>query len=752
MMALRCTMFILLAGLAALASTIGVDARPAQDQMIIRVDRDNVVIANSCLIEITAPYIEDLDGNGVIQIIDDDITVRLGDQTLRGADPTRTPELYTGTGILVTGQNVTIIGGRIEGFNVGLHAREADGLNVHQLEIRDGFRQRLSSTSETEHTDDWLWPHENDAGEWASQYGAGVLVERSSNVMLQKIIARDVQNGIMLDRVRQARITGCDCSFLSGWGLSLWRSSDNLIRGNAFDFCVRGYSHGVYNRGQDSAGILLFEQCSRNRIIDNSATHCGDGLFAFAGREALGEVNPRDDINWYRQRGNNENVIVGNDFSDCVAHGLELTFSFNNRIHGNAFARNGITGIWAGYSQATIIDGNTFRANGDMGYGLERGGINIEHGVGNKIIGNSFEDDACAIHLWRDDDPAIAALPWSGANAAALSETVVRNNVIAKSPIGIHLRDEPSVKLRDNEFRIVNEDVRSEGASSTISMSGDLVVPAPPDVRRVRRKSPVGQRADLDGRAYIVMTPYGPFDFNGLHMVHDGTSITERGTTQSTFRLLGRREWLQHAQADLSRFISVASDSNGLVTESSFDNLPFGTLAIVRCFVRNAGLHDATVTYAPAVGEPIAARVSEVYPRWFIRSFPSPVDPREDIETWREAATTVFPVDRLGLSETFGDGGPSWMTMDARPVDHFGTIAETTIELPAGTWWLKTTSDDGIRVWIDDQMVIDDWTWHPPREQIAEFELEAARTITIRVEHFELDGYAVLDCRLYPVR
>ena len=56
----------------------------------------------------------------------------------------------------------------------------------------------------------------------------------------------------------------------------------NVIARNACDYCIRGYSHGVYNRGQDSAGILMFEQCSRNVIADNSVTHGGDGIFGFA--------------------------------------------------------------------------------------------------------------------------------------------------------------------------------------------------------------------------------------------------------------------------------------------------------------------------------------------------------------------------------------------------------------------------------------------------------------------------------------
>ena len=52
---------------------------------------------------------------------------------------------------------------------------------------------------------------------------------------------------------------------------------------NRIDWCVRGYSHGFYNRGQDSAGLLMYEQSSRNTVAYNSVTHGGDGLFLWAG-------------------------------------------------------------------------------------------------------------------------------------------------------------------------------------------------------------------------------------------------------------------------------------------------------------------------------------------------------------------------------------------------------------------------------------------------------------------------------------
>ena len=48
--------------------------------------------------------------------------------------------------------------------------------------------------------------------------------------------------------------------------------------------------------------------------------------------------------------------------------------------------------------------------------------------------------------------------------------------------------------------------------------------------------------------------------------------------------------------------------------------------------------------------------------------------------------------------------------------------------------------------------MIDDWTWHPPKTHTYSFETPDTREISIRVEHFELDGYAVLTLDIEPQR
>ena len=95
---------------------------------------------------------------------------------------------------------------------------------------------------------------------------------------------------------------------------------------NRIDWCVRGYSHGFYNRGQDSAGLLIYEQSSRNVVAFNSITHGGDGVFLWAGQSTMDTG----------QGGANDNVFYDNDVSHAVANGIEATFSRNifvgNRI------------------------------------------------------------------------------------------------------------------------------------------------------------------------------------------------------------------------------------------------------------------------------------------------------------------------------------------------------------------------------------------------------------------------------------
>ena len=93
----------------------------------------------------------------------------------------------------------------------------------------------------------------------------------------------------------------------------------------------------------------------------------------------------------------------------------------------------------------------------------------------------------------------------------------------------------------------------------------------------------------------------------------------------------------------------------------------------------------------------------------------------------------------------------AWGVGDAVPHrvrgDRFATLATTELELPKGRYRIRTISDDGIRVWIGEKKVIDNWTHHAPTEDVAEVDLPAG-SHTVRVEHFEIDGVAHLELNL----
>ena len=151
---------------------------------------------------------------------------------------------------------------------------------------------------------------------------------------------------------------------------------------NRASYNVRGYSHGFYRRGQDSADLLMYEQSSRNLVAYNSMTHGGDGLFLWAGQSTMDTG----------QGGSNDNLFYANDFSFAPTNGMEATFSrnrfINNRIEGSDH------GLWGGYSYDSEITGNDFVRN--------RIGIAIEHGQDNVIAGNWFSGDSTAISIWAN--------------------------------------------------------------------------------------------------------------------------------------------------------------------------------------------------------------------------------------------------------------------------------------------------------------------------------------------------------------
>ncbi len=75
------------------------------------------------------------------------------------------------------------------------------------------------------------------------------------------------------------------------------------------------------------------------------------------------------------------------------------------------------------------------------------------------------------------------------------------------------------------------------------------------------------------------------------------------------------------------------------------------------------------------------------------------------------------------------------------PAARFGVTAEGVVDLPAGEYELATISDDGIRVWVDDALVVDRWSGH--ESELAIVPIAPGRR-RLRVEYYQVDGWVEL--------
>jgi tetratricopeptide (TPR) repeat protein/tRNA A-37 threonylcarbamoyl transferase component Bud32 len=87
---------------------------------------------------------------------------------------------------------------------------------------------------------------------------------------------------------------------------------------------------------------------------------------------------------------------------------------------------------------------------------------------------------------------------------------------------------------------------------------------------------------------------------------------------------------------------------------------------------------------------------------------------------------------------------------DAKRVFNFGVVATTRIDLPAGKYRLSTTSDDGIRGWLDGTRFVALWGPQPSSTEDAVVEM-AAGAHDLRIEFFQQVGVYDLWLQVAPL-
>ncbi|MCB0825020.1 MAG: right-handed parallel beta-helix repeat-containing protein [Armatimonadetes bacterium] len=736
--------------------------------------RPGLMITRSCRIKTADKLITNADESGqagAIRISGDNITVDFQGSVLRGSEKAVEPDERKGTALSITGDNVTIKNATIRGYKIGVAAWKSKNLQIIDSDFSYNWKQRLKSDLKKEDVSDWMSFHNNENNEWL-RFGAGIYLQNCDDATIRNVTINGGQCGLMMTNCKRATVEHNDFSFNSAIGVGMYRTTDSKIQFNKIDFCVRGFSYGVYNRGQDSAGILMYEQSSRNKIYCNSVTHGGDGLFLWAGQFTMDTG----------QGGCNDNEIISNDFSHAPTNGIEVTFSRNYMI--NNLMMECWHGIWGGYSFESVIDNNQFKHNAES--------IAIEHGQNNRIMGNTFDGENMGINLWAnaEQDPNWGYVK----HRDTRSHNILIGGNLFKNieREALRIRKTTGVDIRGNTFTMIGESLafeesgfayppagnfiqsddeqpqfigngntveaqpKKDGNSSMLDGAGrtrfanildDQKYKAQWQVRpEVKDKAIKAEEvfwpADkLRGRRYILVDEWGPHDFKSPKL-WPREYLQPKTKGAKVYEILGPKgSW------KLSRATDgvTLSESHGTVPGFVEITFPAGQVTDWEVVLEYVG--EETTDYRGMItpaGKPVQFKSGgfDVPIEWNVRFWnydPETQDPRTQFEAFdkvRQGNRTATITSR--------DLNYGWSASPAPGVnnDYFATVAEGEFTIQPGEYIFDLTSDDGVRLYLDGKLIHDDWTYHAPKSERIPVKLGGKHKV--KIEHFELNGYSSL--------
>ena len=677
-----------------------------------------MVIAHSMKIR-PGHYAAPAGDSAALTIRGSDLTVDLTGVELIGTPDRGQPDQFAGTAVRIDGgRNITVKGLHARGYKIGIIARGVTRLSLLNNDLSYNWKPRLYSGIVKESLIDWLDYHQNEKDEWL-RYGAGIyLVDVTIGEIKGNTIVQGM-NGLLMTRSTGVRVWNNTFSYNSGLGIGMYRASRNMIMHNHVDWNVRGYSHGFFNRGQDSAGLLMYEQSSDNVVAYNSVTHSGDGLFLWAGQNTMD--NGRG--------GANDNLFYRNDFSYAPTNGIEATFS------RNAFVENVIKeswhGLWGGYSFESVVLGNKFSHNVEA--------IAIEHGQDNRIAGNTFDGDTVAVHLWWNK---VAPSDWGYPkfrDTHSRTYTIAGNTFIG-SRIALRVDNTQGARVDGNLFTKVDTIRKLSGDSagwSFMSATRAAVAAIPAKYRVARLPGgidPILPKGARQGRATIIVDEWGPYDWKSPKLWpvgrDDGTPVK--------LRVLGPPGRWGFVGSEGVESVSPKSGRIGdtivLVPKIGRENdfriqLSYRGGGITTQF----GEHTAsgrTAVFEWSRFSPVAT--------WHVAFFPfdSLTTPRNDMAAiargLKGIPVATLDTNRLDLS---------WYGPPRKAIPQSSVLSEatTTVTVGAGPYILRTIADDAVRVYLDDKLVIDDWT--PGESHTARAHVMLTDTHRIRVVHLQLTGW-----------
>ncbi|MFN2457462.1 MAG: right-handed parallel beta-helix repeat-containing protein [Chitinophagaceae bacterium] len=668
----------------------------------------------------------------VIRITGNNVIVDFNNAALQGIHSPLQPDKFTGVAIIVeNGKNITIKNLSAKGYKIAVLAKNVQGLTIENCDFSYNYRPHLNSTREKEDISDWMSYHQNEKDEWL-RYGAAMYLRNCNNATVRNCKVTGGQNALMMVESSDGMIYNNDFSFNSGIGLGMYRCNRNKVLYNKINFNVRGYSHGVYNRGQDSAGILVYEQSNNNLFYRNSVTHGGDGFFLWAGQTTMNTG----------QGGCNDNILLRNDFSYAPTNGIEVTFS-RNIITGNRIFECD-HGIWGGYSFNTKFNDNQFRNN--------RIAIAIEHGQENNIHHNLFYADKEAIKLWaRKEQPA----DWGYAKHrdTRSRDYAIVSNSFNNIPVVFNLNRTITLNIFNNIFTECDKIFKTDSTVLDLDTTYNeriynSIIDTTYDIPEIKNPvDPFKGGGKLAGRKNILITDWGPYDFR--YPIIWNTNPTDTSDIMQ-FELKGPKgKWKVVSSKGVTDISATSGNFPATITTTKTDSITT----------------DISIQLQ-YVGEPITTpfgqRVSAGKPyTFYFKKFFQPIDWQVKWYAFDSVSNPVKETNnllRIQKQNHFKTEAVKkldyawWGGIKAdKQYQQFVTVANGTANIPTGTYELGVTWDDAVRIYVDDKLIIDEWNPslykfdESPHKKV---KLKLSGNHNFTVEHVELGGFATLSLKM----
>jgi parallel beta-helix repeat protein len=699
--------------------------------------RQGIVINHSGTVKSKEYHFAGTDSLSTAIIIQgENITIDFKGAGINGtADPMH-PDQFKGTGIFIKrGKNITLKNLTVRGFKVGVLARGIKNLKIINGDFSYNFRQHLNSSRQTEDLADWQSYHHNEHDQWL-RYGAGIYLRECDSAEIHDNKVIEGQCGLMMTHCNNALVYNNNFSYNSGLGIGMYRSSRNKIMNNKLDWNVRGYSFGIYYRGQDSAGILVFEQCNDNVFAYNSVTHSGDGFFLWAGQTTMDTG----------EGGCNDNLVYANDFSYAPTNGVEITFS-RNKIIDNII-HDCWHGVWGGFSYNTVIANNDFAGN--------LSAIAIEHGQHNVIDQNTFRGDKMGIELWSN--------PKRPKDIGYLQKRDTRS-------MGYQIDDNSfadvkNVFLINNTADITISNDRVTGSALQQKMDstvknlaldkiGDQVEPKIDSSYFPKIKAiPGAQHAQLPadhpkGKKSIMMNEWGPYSFTHPILWLDKTDSIGK----MYFELLGPAgRWKVISVKGVSN-LSVNSVTLPAHLTAQKDTSSLTDIDIKLEYVGKEIISQFGKKYTS--GKPYVFHYREFavpyhwQMRWF--AFDTLSDPAKHNDQFEKLISGVPDKISEGndLSTVFGKNFGKGV-----PRQKIATVSSSFIDVPDATYRIGISASEIVKVYIDDKLIIENWdpaklVYDADYHKDAKVHLKGKHTI--RIVQAQYGDYGMLNLRIQPV-